>query len=168
MVENKIYPKDVEAVFFKAAERGWAVTGTATETSTLLPGYKLIRFKSGKFSVLDAYCVNPASDKSAGFTTIWCDDVPVWTMHYSGRYQKRLIPLLKLALQANIISRTFVGGRGPTTFTDEERYPDLVYINNVVRGRRTFSSFAGREIIVDVGNLNLPLGYHDYRGISLL
>jgi hypothetical protein len=157
-------PQDIEKVFWKAVEKGWGSGKIKKQESPLLPWYKCIEFFSGKFRVLDTYCTTPLNDKSVGFTIIWFDDIPIWTMNYGGEYPEHTIPFLKLALQSTIIRRDFIGGRGPSRFTHED-YPDLIYTNNVYSMKRAFSNFSGQEHIYEKGNL---VGHHDYWGMSLI
>lgn len=157
-------PKIIEEIFWKAMENGWGSGKVEKQTSPLLPGYKYIPFRLGEFYVLDAYCVTPLNDKSAGTTTIWLSDVPVWVMSYQGEYPKQIIPFLKLALQSTITRKNFIGGRGPKHFTHED-HPNLSYRNTVASGMNDFSNFWGSECICANGH---SIGYHYYRGMILI
>jgi hypothetical protein len=82
-------------------------------------------------------------------------------MHYGGRYTKSAIPFLKECLKrAYVQERRFYGGRGPhlvcgTGFT---------YVNRV--RQESFADFEGEEQVFDYNEKSL--GYHWYRGMSLL
>lgn len=156
-------PEAIERIFWKAMENGWGSGNVEKQTSPLLPGYKCIPFRSGEFYVLDAYCITPLNDKSAGTTTIWFNNVPVWVMHYGGEYPKHTIPFLKLALQSTIANQNFVGGRGPKHFTHED-YSNLSYRNTLASGMHDFSNFWGSECIFENGH---NIGNHYYRGMIL-
>lgn len=156
--------QNIEDIFWQAVCQGWGSGDVEKQQIPALPRYKTIPFGSGRFSVLDNYCTTPLNDKSAGFMTIWFEYIPVWTMSYGGRYPKRVIPFLKLALQSAIVRRDFVGCRGPFHFTHKD-YPNLSYINNLSDHKRKFSNFSGQEIIRENG---LVVGYHDYWGMSLI
>jgi len=156
--------EEIQKFFFKAMKEGWAANGKKF-TIPALPNYKGIEFRSEKedLRLLDFYCVTPNSSKSAGTTTIWHKDIPVWLINYGGFYKECAIPFLKNALQKTIEKREFLGGRGPLVFVDE--YAGLVYFNNPVQN--DFSKFYGHEQIFDILTENL-LGYHDYWGFSML
>lgn len=139
---------------------GWAQNVQKTAIAEM-PGSKAIPFTWGDFRVLDCYLVTPHSDKSAGMTTIWHHDQPVWVMHYGGRYAKIAVPFLKQCLhRAYVEERRFYGGRGPW-FVRDERF---TYENRIARD--SFADFEGEERVYDL-NEQL-LGYHWYRGMSLL
>lgn len=165
-LEN-LTPKDIENVFWEMMERGWVSGKIEKQEAPLLPGYKCIPFKIGRFSVLDAYSAPVSDGKSVGFMTIWFDETPIWTMNYGGQYPREVIPFLKAALKSSIIRRDFVGGRGPSNFEHDE-YPDFVYINEVSDGNCSFLSFSGIEYIHDKISLTIPLGWHEYWGMSLI
>jgi hypothetical protein len=154
--------KDVENIFWEAMEHGWS-SGAETLTAPFLPGYKCIPFESGNFRVEDAYSTGSPTGKSAGFTIIWFNDIPVWTMNYGGQYPKEAIPFLKLALQSAIAKKTFMGGRGPYNF-EHESHPGLIY-HNYPEDSLCFSDFSGLEEIYKSGR---RIGYHKYSGMLLI
>ena len=156
----------IENFFWKMLERGWVSGRIEKQSAPLLPGYKCLPYKEGRFSGLDAYSIPGAEGKSAGFMTIWFDKKPIWTMNYGGQYQKEVIPFLKAALGCCIAKRYFKGGRGPGRFTHRE-YPDLLYVNEI-SDECSFLRFSGTEKIFDVLNPEELLGWHDYWGYSLL
>ena len=156
-------PQSVEKVYWEAMKYGWGSGEIKKQTAPLLPGYKCIHFASGKFDVLDAYCKTPFNNRSTGFTLIWFNKIPVWTMNYGGEYTKEVILFLKLALQRIMTERIFMGGRGPSVFY-HNGFPGLTYRNEVQEN--SFLKFAGRE---EIRNANsLLLGYHDYQGLCLI
>ncbi|MDO8565172.1 MAG: DUF5680 domain-containing protein [bacterium] len=156
-------PSWVEAFFFTAMQQGYA-GGTGPKTKVLdMPGYKEIRYADGDFLLVDRWCVNPDSEKSAGTTTIWYQEKPVWLMGYGGVYPKVVIPFLKQALRFQYCKDGhFLGGRGPKLVTD--RVAGQIYMNRPVQN--DFDRFNGREEIVDMSTG--AVGYHDYWGMSLL
>jgi hypothetical protein len=154
--------EQIQAFFFKAMLQGWA--SGAIEDTVLVDGvarYQAIPFREGELSLLDCYSVNPSSLKSAGTTTIWYQDTPVWFMSYGGHYEEAAIPCLKHALLAAYGEHLFLGGRGLRSFHEGP----LVYSNGNVS--TDFTWFNGRESVVDTVN-NVSLGNHQYWGMSLL
>lgn len=154
-----MYMRQIESIFFKAMLEGY-VFGVKKIRIPDLPGYKAIPFRDGDYYVLDHYCVTSNSLKSAGTTTIWYQDVPVWVMNYGGFYEESAISFLKSALRLQYEERQFNGGRGPLVHTDGT----LIYRN--MSSPNDFSGFQGRENIHNV--YGILLGYHDYWGMSLL
>jgi hypothetical protein len=152
--------KQIKQFFFKAMVAGWARNGQKISIPEM-PSYKAISFQEGDFRLLDCYCNSPDSPKSAGTTTIWHKNVPVWVMQFGGYYEKGAIRFLKRALLVNYETSTFLGGRGPSSFY--EGY--YAYYNKVMQN--DFGRFSGREEIISrpAGDI---LGYHDYWGISLI
>ena len=153
-----------QMVFFEAMLRGYAKGGTGgrvVEKSTIveLPGSKVIVTDLMGWRAVDCYFTNPNSDKSAGQTTIWYQDIPVWTMCYGGSYPKVVIPFLKKCLGQAYGEEQFYGGRGPE-FMEEEPF---TYVN---RFHGTFTSFKGEERIYDKSGARF--GHHWYHGMSLL
>lgn len=163
--------EQIERIFFAAMRRGYAGKEKVEKQEIpVLPGYKCIPFVSENFTVLDAWCDTSLNDTSAGFTTIWFRDIPVWTMSYSGFYASKYIAFLKLALRQTYEKSACVGCRGPAAFS-HPYYPDLTYINRVDEGRDMFGSlfanFAGIEYIYDTDG-GKRAGYHRYQGMSML
>ncbi len=147
----------IQSFFFEAMVEGWAGGGKKTEIADM-PGYKAISYRDRDFFLLDCYCVNPGSRKSAGTTTIWLGDEPVWFMSYNGFYAVNAIPFLKRALWRTYEAQKFFGGRGPIAFQEGP----YVYLN---RPRpNDFEEFAGREEIIHTGIPGPLLGFHEYRG----
>lgn len=152
--------RGIENVFFKAMANGYA-QNVKKDTIDGLPHSEVIAFELGDYRVVDFYFTTPHSDKSVGQTIVWHQDVPVWTMHYGGRYAKIAIPFLKECLhRAYVKERRFYGGRGPY-FVRGDRF---TYINQV--RRESFTDFEGEEQVFDLSEQNL--GHHWYRGMSLL
>ncbi len=153
----------IQRFFFKAMIGGWT-SDVPKITIPGMPSVKAFKYHWGDLVLLDCYSVTPESTRSAGTTTIWRADVPVWVMQYVGQYQKRVIPFLKQALRKTYEDNLFVGGRGAATYQDDE---GLLYMNDVNQTNKLFEKFEGREEIYDtVGNV--LLGYHDYRGMMLV
>jgi hypothetical protein len=152
--------RGIQHAFFEAMANGYA-QNVKKDTIEGLPHSKVVAFEWGEYRVVDFYFTTPHSDKSVGQTVIWHQDVPVWTMHYGGRYAKIAIPFLKECLhRAYVTERRFYGGRGPY-FVRGDRF---TYINQ--SSRETFADFEGEERIFDLSEQDL--GYHWYRGMSLL
>lgn len=158
--ENTVDLKQIQTFFFKSMTEGWTTKDQKIEI-TDMPGYKAIPFRNGDFYLLDRYCVTPRSTKSAGTTTIWFQNIPVWLMNYGGFYEDGAILFLKQALRETYERGQFVGGRGPLTYTDGSS----VYVNKPLLNN--FSKFEGREEVFDTKS-GASLGFHEYWGMSLL
>ena len=154
--------KEVEQVFFMAMREGWAA-GAEKISMPGMPGYKAIRFQYREWHVLDKYCANSQTGKSAGETTIWYERTPVWVMQYGGAYDKRVISFLKKCLMEYYEKSIFWGGRGMRFSNNSSG--SLFYTNDPLSNN--FSQFEGHEevITVDTGEC---MGYHDYKGMSLV
>lgn len=150
---------EVSRFFFKAMLNGWAA-GVEKIKISEMPGYKAIPFEDGDFRLLDAYCVNPNNTKSAGVTTVWFQDIVVWTMYYGGEYEDVAIPVVKEAMIVAYSAHKFFGGRGEYGFTRN----GLMYFNE--SSPNFFRQFSGREWVVGVNGERL--GYHNYFGMSHL
>lgn len=156
----------IKAFFFKAMQAGYAVEGIKKAKVVDMPGYKEIRYEDGEWLLVDRWCVNPDSEKSAGTTTIWHEGRPVWFMSYGGYYPEHLVPALKKALRLTYEKDTFNGGRGENVGDFEA---GIFYVNTIERG--DFSDFRGREEISTRSSescVGETAGYHEYWGISLL
>ena len=151
------------AFFFEAMLKGWAGEGVKTKPCDL-PGYKVFRHESAdkRFVLVDSYCVSGKSHnpRSAGTTTIWWDNTPVWWMSYGGCYEKEAIPFLKQALLIAYGMNEFVGGRVQISHSDGS----VIYINRPELD--DFSLFRGREEVLD--NCGRSFGEHEYWGMSLI
>jgi len=149
----------IQSFFLRAMANGWIGSGTFVDCADA-PGYKAFSFHDGDLLLVDRYCSAPDSTASAGTTTIWHKDVPVWVMHYGGWYERSAIECLKLALRETYGSDQFVGGRGPRSFS----VGSIAYANEPRLD--DFKKFDGREEIRDVSTGTL-LGFHEYWGMSL-
>jgi hypothetical protein len=169
--DRNVILKEARQVFFRAMLAGYAGDST-TEKTTDGHGYTTIRFNDRPFLVEDRYCVTPHSNQSAGTTTIFFNDDPIWWMSYNGRYAEEAIPFLKQALARACRRGKFIGGRGPyeTVFSDGKYF--YKYCNQSEPGRRqTFRWFQGEEVIVRYrksDNQHKTLGTHRYQGRSLI
>ena len=152
---------EIQSFFFKAMVSGWA-SGVEKIKIADMPMYKAMPFREGDFYLIDRYCVNKKSLKSAGTTTIWYRDVPVWVMNYGGFYEESVIAFLKNALFDAYSEQEFVGGRGPLSYSELE---GLNYVNRPLLG--DFAKFEGREEIFSASS-GKSLGFHEYWGMSLL
>lgn len=152
---------DIQKFFFKAMQQNGYSSGGQKITIPSMPGYKAIPFREGDFSLLDCWCTTPHSQKSAGTTTIFYKDSPVWWMQYNGWYTEEAISFLKLALSKTAETQEWLGGRGPKEFTDGR----LVYRNDP--RINDFAGFNGYECIIYRNRLG-HLGYHEYSGFLLI
>lgn len=148
----------VQNKFFDAMAQGWACNGGAKKITPPVPCLEVIPYEHGPFRVLDCYMTNLCY--STGITTILYRGKPVWVMHYGGCYEKEAIPFLKFCLHRAYTERRFYGGRGPVFVRDYQ----LTYVNQIERNK--FSDFTGEERIFGLNEV--CLGYHWYRGMSLL
>lgn len=160
-----ITEKEIEQFFFKAMMEGWSTSKKKIKILKM-PGYKAIPYKDGDFYLLDFYCTTPNSDRSAGTTTIWYKNLPVWTMNYGGYYEEHVIDFLKLALLKTVEKQEFIGGRGPRKFA-HRNFNGLMYVNNPKIGSIGFREFKGREEIYDFLNGDY-YGFHEYWGMLLI
>ena len=151
----------IQTFFFKAMLEGYAAGGSKKLPVVGMPGYKEVRLSDGNFLLVDCWCTNSDTQKSAGTTTIWVDMVPVWVMHYGGFYDKSVTPFLKRALYKNYKTQKFFGGRGPLTYDERP----ITYVNQPRFEK--FDKFEGREEVFDSVRL-ITLGFHEYWGMSLL
>ena len=153
----------VQAFFFTAMQAGYAVEGIQKAKVIDMPGYKEIRYEDGDFLLVDRWCANPDSQKSAGTTTIWYQNKPVWFMSYGGFYPKETIHFLKSALRVQYCENgEFRGGRGLMVMSD--RVAGWIYTNRPVQNK--FYNFSGRE---EIHNIHTGVnGFHDYWGMSLI
>jgi hypothetical protein len=149
----------VKEFFFKGMVEGYAGQGARIALDQL-PGYKANSFGEGDWYLLDCWCGDPLSGRSAGTTTIWYRNNPVWVMHFGGQYPQEVIPTLKAALRQSYQNQEFLGGRGPRTYGIEP----YIYVN--VPRVNDFSLFEGREGIRF--NRDQMFGWHDYWGMSLM
>jgi len=152
--------KGAKMAFFAALLAGYAGNSKGLKKKKTPDGYKTITFVSGDFKVVDRYCTTPHSNSSAGTTTIFFQNKPVWWMSYSGYYEDEAILFLKQALARTYRRRIFLGGRGLGFSTD-----NMIYVNHV--GTDKFERFDGWESIIEIGTWR-KLGYHKYSGISLI
>ncbi len=152
--------EDIQEAFLAAMSTGW-VAGAEEHLGTCFPGQKLIYREYGNFHVTDNFLPSESADGySAGWTVICHLDIPVWQMHYEGRYAKAAIPYLKHSLhRAYASERRFYGGRGPGLVRGDR----FTYTNHF---EGSFARFSGVEYIHDLNELSL--GYHSYRGGALL
>jgi len=150
---------EAERHFLAAMISGWAA-GVKGMVIPDMPGYILIVYEQDDFRVADRYCVSIAG-KSAGTTTIWYVNDPVWVMFYGGFYREEDMPFLKRALMHSYTECLFNGGRGPE-FLD---LIDGLRYSNCVGDGSTFSRFFGRERLI---SHERTVGWHEYQGMSLI
>jgi len=159
---DKEFVEEMMEAFLDGMARGWA-GGAKSVRSTEFSGLEVIRVESGKFLITDAFYYNEIG-RGFGFTIIAHTriglGVPFWKMDYWGVYPKSVIDFLKEALHCAYSNQVFSGGRG---LSGHEK-SDLTYKNNPVL--MPFENFGGKERIVSTSNLEL--GWHQYRGGSLL
>ncbi|MFA6535862.1 MAG: hypothetical protein WC250_03095 [Candidatus Paceibacterota bacterium] len=154
---------EIESAFFSAMSKGY-IQNLPPEHTPKIPGLKTVSIAVGDLLVIDSWVTTPISKKSSGTTTISHRRCPVWIMHYGGWFEEDVVPFLKAALySAYMIERKFYGGRGPVVF-DSAEFPNWVYRNTILRN--SFQQFSGQEEIHT--RTECCLGYHWYRGMSLL
>ena len=167
--------QEVEAFFYQAMLQGWA-SDTKVEVD-MDTGYKTWQFAghtaSGTPLVLtDRWTKTPDSCCSSGTTTICLgvtvtiSVVPIWTMHYGGRYPEGVTILVKNALKKVYMAQheyPFMGCRGPAKLEAE----GIVYHNWVdYQDPIPFRCFSGIEKVVAEGDVEV--GYHEYFGMALI
>jgi len=157
-VNNENVLKEAQRNFFLAMLAGW-VGGMKGEPVPDKPGFKRTDYRNYDFRVVDEYGKGRFSDGSTGTTTIWYFDEPVWVMTYGGQYREEELPFLKSALVEAYRKGEFYGCRG-----DAHADNALIYINTF---RGSFENFEGEESILRRRG-SLSLGFHWYRGMSLL
>ncbi|MFH1423967.1 MAG: DUF5680 domain-containing protein [Candidatus Nealsonbacteria bacterium] len=156
----------LESFYLEAMRHGWAA-GAKKVSISELPGAKAIPYRDEKkqLYLLDWYFApqNSLNGASAGTTMIWYKGIPVWLMHYGGRYRKEATPFLKAALTRAYELPVFWGGRGlPYDYQGGER---LVYINQTEK-QSSFADFRGEEMIIDLLT-RTRIGWHTYWGTLL-
>lgn len=155
----------IKAFFLEAMQYGWVNPDTHAEPVEGMPGYKGYEYRKGNLYLRDVFTVNWETGKSAGCTTIFQDDEPVWIMFYGGMYPKEVIEFVKQALSFAYRDQIFCGGRGEKCFTlDGSPYR---YLNIRHKEKIGFSDFSGEEAVFT----NFPdgkIGYHEYRGKCLI
>jgi len=156
-----------ERVFFKALLAGYAGDGSGVKKEKPPDGYRTMTWPPtgdhGGFKVVDRFCVTPTSNRSAGTTTIFFEDQPIWWMSYGGYYDDSAIPFLKTALADAYGRQEFRGGRGPIRFQNG----NFVYVNRQGFDGTSFACFEGREEIFEASSERL-LGFHKYFGMLLI
>lgn len=155
--------KEVEKFFFRAMLRGYVSPDAGKILVSGMPGYKSIIINEGEFRLIDAWCSNIFSQKSAGITTISWRNYPVWVMNYGGYYPElsAIISLLKKALRTAYEANEFLGGRGIIECNEG----GFFYKNTL--SLNSFSWFKGREEIKSGKNGRI-MGFHEYWGMSLI
>jgi hypothetical protein len=160
--QKKLILLRAKKVFFAAMMDGYA--GNRYKKSVKVKtddGYTTITFVSGDYKVVDRYCTNEHSNKSAGTTTIHFKNSPIWWMWYSGFYKERAIPFLLATLKQSYKKRIWNGGRGPRSWYDS----NLMYMTD--GELKDFSDFEGREEI-SVRETDEIIGVHNFGGMSLI
>lgn len=169
-VLKEVNLKTMKDCFFKAILCGYAsfIDGNKLPDGVreVRSEYSLVNEKKetvffDKYVVIDNWITTPLSEFSAGITTIYYDQIPIWRMDYSGYYKKDAIKFLKEALAKNYNEGVFLGGRGPRIFKNQ----NLIYRNNP--RIPDFENFEGIERIVNE-ETGEEMGCHKYFGVSLL
>lgn len=150
---------EVQTFFFRAMREGYA-KNDSTKIVTDSTGWKKFVFQDGSWNLIDSWIVG--GGYSSGTTLIFFNKVPVWQMHYGGKYSEECISCLKKALLKAYQDNLFCGCRGPLNFEDQ----GWSYQNLVNRGS-VFQFFSGRESIT-WGDSGEAYGWHQYSGFSLL
>ncbi len=160
--------EEIQAFFFETMLSSWVGCGTKIEIPGM-PGHWGFDYSEGDLRLVDRYCVTPSSTMSAGTTTIWYCNIPIWVMQYAGFYtDPHVISFLKRALLKAYSAGEFIGGRGPRIYVEHP----FVYVNRPTSN--DFGQFAGREDIYDLVDGEPShtesvdsIGFHRYMGISL-
>lgn len=161
MVRNELL-EQAKPHFFAAMLIGWPAGASGVDVPDM-PGHQEIVYDNHDFRVLDRYCVSE-SGISAGTTTIWYLENPIWFMSYGGFYRKEDIPFLKEALMVNYKKGEFIGGRGPKDYYYSGRICFTpVYFNSIKKN--SFEYFKGQEYFMLNGE---TVGRHDYFGMALI
>ena len=158
--------KKAQRVFFRAILAGYAGgrKNNNLKKETSLFGFKKTNtYRSGDFIVIDEYTTTDHSDASSGTTTILFEEIPIWTMTYSGQYPKEVISFLKEALSVQYKKGRFRGGRGAIRWSS----PQFIYRNHAYKsGNLDFRNFSGIETITNVETGEV-VGFHEYSGMSM-
>lgn len=158
---SKIF-KEMENAFFEVMAKGW-VAGSKPVKSVEFPGFDTFSGEHDGFRVVDCFYYNKIG-KGFGQTIIshntFGGGLPLWQMTYFGIYSEIAIPFLKEVLLSAYLAKEFLGGRGSVKHEKDS----LIYINHPEES--SFAKFQGEERISDI--LNLCIGWHEYRGMSLL
>jgi hypothetical protein len=163
-INRNVVLAGAEEAFFKAMIAGYAgggkTRGLNVEVQKIRNG-KMVIVRLKDYMVIDEWRTTPYSDCSAGTTTIFFRNAPVWWMSYGGSYSKEAIPFLKMALARAYEKGKFCGGRGPEQFKN-----GLFLYSNYVR-LKDFTRFQGRE---EIRRLKVAevLGFHEYLGMALI
>jgi hypothetical protein len=159
---REIVIEGARKVFFRAMLAGYAGGSQSSVKTTTADGYTAIEFADGDFRMVDRYCVNPHSDHSAGTTTIFLGNLPIWWMAYGGSYQAEAIPFLKEVLASAYRDSNFCGGRGFAHGIDNKAFS----YNNIWTG--DFCQFDGLERIFNLEDMDKEVGSHEYFGMILI
>ncbi|MEK7639236.1 MAG: hypothetical protein AAB388_03705 [Patescibacteria group bacterium] len=155
------FAREAEEHFFAAMRQGYAadcVKGSLPD----LPGSKSIEYTHDDWRVLDVYFVTVDSNWSAGSTTIWFMNRPVWIMQYAGWYEEAALPCLKAALADAYTRGDYVGGRGPEYFDYDSH---ARYWNKVAKNCFTGLTQGEEEVESADGQ---SLGRHFYHAFWLV
>lgn len=162
---------DVQEFFFEAMML--SLQGEIPVTPVFdMPGFSQLEFHKKGWRCLQRWQVsqpinNPESTRliSAGAIVIWHEDRHLWSMNYSGYYEKEVAEFMELAVNENIKNKVFYGGRGPKKF--ELVNQPFIYQNSIHQRDCGFQYFRGRETVHSVTTDEM-LGCHQYFGQSYL
>ena len=161
--------KKGEIHFFEALLLGYASTQENKKPKSV-KDFKIVKIKSNTknittffdgFEIVDEWVTNTSSEFSAGTTTIYYKENPVWRMSYFGFHKKECINFLIKALAKAYLKKKFIGGRGPEFFEDAS----YIYKNEVIK--KNFEAFRGTESI-HISINNKGVGIYQYMGIALI
>lgn len=157
----KIDWKRIQDFYFDAHIEGY-LGGARKVDVPDKPGFRRIEvFGESGLRLVDEYSKTLGSHHSAGTTTIWFDNIPIWMMSYGGWYSPEALPILKAALRLSYERKKFIGGRGPESFSK-----DSFSYTNLVESWR-FENFNGRESICRSED-SFWFGTHRYSGHALV
>ena len=159
--------KQAEQFFFEAMLRGWVFMGRRTGANEITvdkEGFSNFTYMNvhHPFKLHDRWIVGEGG-RSVGTTMIWDleSSAPIWFMSCGGQYEKKAIPLVKMALRRSYGLRNFYGGRG----SQQAKFRGMLYLNTPKDNR--FDDFSGFERVW-VDSTGQSLGFHRYHGMSLI
>jgi len=151
-------PAEIEKAFFIGMRNGY-VTGLKGVPVRNMPGYRMVATKYGDWKVTDMWATIRHKEDSAGVTTVFYKNTPVWVMSYEGWYTGLYtISFLKKVLSNAYNNEEFYGCRGCPKYY--EPFCGMEY-TNTFRGR--FKKFNGKESIKRIRDKEY-MGEHTYRG----
>lgn len=157
----------IQEAFFEGMRNGY-ITGIKGIPVRNMPGYRQVITKFENWKVTDMWIAKSHGVFSAGITTIFHKNTPVWFMSYEGWYKDGgALSFLKTVLSKAYTSEEFCGCRGASNFS--QCIDGRFYCN---RWDGSFKMFKGIEkMYLDQKHLyrsrKKVIGMHTYRGMIL-